>query len=104
MTASREPVVALRSLGQKGPVGQTLGVNFPASGGLEQYFRPASRNGAGVLSLNGGMLGAMESALAAALGVNSITLTPSQFALQMVVTPEQQSFTAASREYSDAHT
>jgi hypothetical protein len=96
MTASREPVVALRSLGQKGPVGQTLGVNFPASGGLEQYFRPASRNGAGVLSLNGEMLGAMESALAAALGVNSITLTPSQFALQMVVTPEQQSFTATS--------
>jgi len=95
---SNDAVVALRSLGQKGPAGQNLGVNFPASGGLAQYFRPQTKGGAGVLSLKpaaGGMIPAMETALAAALGVNSITLTASQFALQMVVRPERQSFTAA---------
>lgn len=81
--------IQLRSLAD--PVGQPLGSSFPdGTGGFNQFLRSTSNGiGAGVLAINDGD-GSVIPALSNAL--NSSSLGPADFALQMIKAPEQQIF------------
>ncbi|MEM7037385.1 MAG: hypothetical protein AAF570_10425 [Bacteroidota bacterium] len=88
--ASEDWVVYLRNL--TGNIGQATSTEFPASGSFTAFYRTMANNvGDRVLNVNNGA-GALVPTMNTTLGV---TMTPSQFALEMVKSPERFTFTAS---------